>query len=639
MNISIKLSNDYELKLNPDTVIEWVKENTFFERDVKLSGQFTYPFSVSRKENSFALGFPDVVESGFEAKPSAAEIIYKGNLFYKGQINILDWDDLSIYISIGRNTKTINSDAYIDELGLPTYIDICEFTNRNAERTLGFPERDYCFPQFVNSNEEVIDKYGSEVESKKIVNWQNGNIEDALGTELVIPHFFLMSSIREIFKTFGYTLKSSLVSKAYYMKKAIFNTTVPESNADTYSSGIYKLSVREGGAYCQCMRFKSELIIPVGTVYKLRVVEWNDTSIVAQTDVTYTVSSGDVAGGTSQIMQSLKAAMNSAVANLQFFQERYSGGISSPYNGYGFNVQFTTGNKIALVNQSDSIGSPSQLWGNGNRREPWVNPYNDTQKELECVINIFSFLDVQMKNHLPHLTVTAFLDLLKTTFNWMITLDEVSQSILIEERQAAINQSTPKDMSEYLLQDDEGRIEVEDNWVIVFSHDKSNDPLAEQVVDRAKNYPEYNIAPVNEIGVEGGILFQESLRNSNSGLFTMPHTSIEFGNYQDKKDFALRFLHVYGYVADSAGKKSVFCDNLGLTPDELYDLHYKTWHQLMKRLNRESTFYFNFPFNELTMQQPTIWKCKHNIFAWKRITTYLHNNKDIQPSKVELYKI
>lgn len=639
MHIDIRLENEKTLWLDADAVIEWVRENMFFERDVKLRGQYTYPFSVNRTKNSEALGFPDVIEAQFQAESVGCVIYFKGNFFYKGQINVLDWDDERIYISVGRNKKQFDGEKYLDEMALPIFEDICDYATRNTERTLGYPDRAYCFPQYYNVNEDSLEKFGTSSGNYNIINWQQGNSENANGEEVVSPMFFWLSVLSEALKTFKFTMRSNLVNVDYFKKKVLFNPVVPSLATNTYESAIWKTAVFEDGLHVNCMRLKSELNIPVNTEYKVRVVEWKDSTIVNQTNVTYTVSALDIAGGTSQIMQSFKAAINSAVSNLIFYQERYTGGISSPFNGYGFKIKYNNGNKIALLNHSDNITNPNQLWGVGARRGGWSNPYKDEQTEVECSIKTFLYNDVQMAKHMPHITFSDFLNTSKDFFNLMISVDETNDELVVKQRKDEIDFSNIQDMTPFLLRQEEGRVDEEPNWVLEFDNDEGNDPLTETLPKRATNYEEANQAPFDVIGVGAGVLYQEELRNSNSGLRVQPKSDIALSDYDNIGSFGLRFLHVYGYVADSNGKKSVFADDLGLTPDELYTLHYKDWHELMKRMPRESTFYFDFGFNELKNILPTLWKAKHNLYAWKRITTYLHNTKGIMPSKVDLYKL
>ncbi len=635
MVIDIILENGKKLILEANTQIEWVRENMFFEKDVQLRGKFSYPFSINREANSEVLNFPDLIEAQLNAIKIGATVNIFGNEFYKGQINILDWDDTMINISISRNTDSFNTDLYIDELDLGVYVDIADFGSRNADRAKVYPEVDYAFPQFYNYNKENIEKYGTQANESTfiLVNWQNGNTEDALGEEIAIPMFYVLSVLDKILKNFGIALKSLLINNEDFKKKLIFNTTVPRD--DVQYVGTIHLNPDWNYTEYAMVFATEDLDIPVGTIYSFRVVEWNYSAIVNQFDVVYTVTSMDIAGGTSAILQSIRDEILTVATNTVVIGEYYTGTISRD-NPFGFNLQFNNGNRIAIVFREDNIVSVNQLTAGTTPGEP-----NElfTRQYLPYKIGTILFeTNVLLQKHLPHITVSEFLIALKNTFNLSIDMDELNDVMVVNFRNAYISDVLRQDFTYALLEGTEGNVEVPENIVIEMDNDSDRDELAKDLPITANNYPQASMSPSTVIQTNSGAPKIELLRNSNSGVRNQATVDMLFGDYIEKADFGLRFLHCHGYALDSAGFRSVFADNTGLTPNEVYTQYYKDWYELMLTLRKAPTYYFNFGMVELKSNLPAIWRVKYTDFVWKRMTTVIHNTKGILPTRVEGYR-
>ncbi len=635
MVIDIKLENGNKLILERNTQIEWVRENMFFEKDVELRGKYSYPFSINRMANSGVLNFPDLVEAQSDLIKIGCTIYLYGNEFYKGQLNVLDWDNSVINIAISRDTSAFNTDLFIDELDLGVYIDIADFGSRNTDREKVYPEVDYAFPQHYNYNKENLKSYGSQASESNyiLVNWQNGNVEDALGEEVAIPMFFVLSVLDKIFSYYGLSFITNLKSEADFKKKLIFNTTVPR--ADIQWVGFIHSQPDWNYTEYAIVFATEDLNIPVGTIYSFKVVEWNFGAIVNQFDVVYTVTSMDVSGGTIAIVQSIRDEILAVATNTAVIGEYYTGLISRD-NPFGFNLQFTTGNRIAIVFREDNIVSVNQLTAGTNPGES--NELFSRNYLPYKVGNIVFETDIEMKKHLPHITVSELLNSLKNTFNLHIELDEQNDRVVINFRKTLMNELEKKDFTYALLEVIEGLIEIPENISIVMNNDGDNDALAEDLQITANNYLEASKSPLKVMETNSGTPAVEYLRNSNSGFRNQPKVDMLLGDYVTKAEFGLRFLHCYGYVADSNGRKSVFADNTGLTPNDVYTQYYKDWYELMLTLKKAPTYYFAFGMNEIKGELPAIWKVKYTDFVWKRMTTIIHNTDGILPTKVEGYK-
>ena len=635
MVIDIILENGNKLLLDANTQIEWVRENMFFEKDVELRGKFSYPFSINRMANSGVLNFPDLIEAQSESIKVGCTIYLYGNEFYKGQLNVLDWDDFSINIAISRDTSAFNTDLYIDELDLGVYENIADFGSRNDDREKVYPEVDYAFPQHYNYNKENIKSYGTQAtESGYILaNWQNGNTEDALGEEVAIPMFYVLSVLEKILNYFGLSFISYLKSDTDFKKKMIFNTTVPR--AEIQYVGFIHNHIDWNYIEYAIIQATEELDIPIGTIYSFKVVEWNFGAIVNQFDIVYTVTSMDVAGGTSAILQSIRDEILLVATNTAVVGEYYTGVVSRD-NPYGFNLQFTTGNRIAIVFREDNIVSVNQLTAGTNPGES--NELFSRNYLPYKVGTILYETDIEMKYHLPHITVSEFLISLKNTFNLSIELDELNDRVLMNFRNRFISETLKKDFTYALIDVTEGLMETPENISIVMNNDGDNDELAVDLPITANNYPQASMSPSTVINTDSGSPAVKYLRNSNSGLRNQPTVDMLLGNYGEKAEFGLRFLHCYGYVADSNGRKSVFADNTGLTPNEVYTQYYKDWYELILTLKKAPTYYFAFGLNEIKGELPAIWRVKYTDFVWKRMTTIIHNTDGILPTKVEGYK-
>lgn len=635
MVIDIILDNGKKLLLDAETQIEWVRENMFFEKDVQLRGKYSYPFTINREANSEPLNFPDIIEAAVSDIKLGCRVLIYGTEFYKGQINVLDWDDGIINISITRDTTAFDTDQYIDELDLGTFMNIADFGNRNADRAKVYPEVDYAFPQFYAVNKETLKKIGSSNDSNYIIiNWQNGNSEDATGEEVAIPMFYLLSVIENVFANYKIALKSPLINDDDFKKKVVFNPVQPnllnyDFNAEVFNSADWNF-LHYGAISCH-----QDLLVQVGLIFTMRVVEWNFGAIVGQTNVTYSVSSGDFAGGTAGILQGMRDEILATVSNTAVISENYSGTISAS-NPYGFAIEFTTGNRMAIVYQEDNITSVSQLTLGANGGVE--NDLFTRQFIPFRPVGYAYHSEVLMKKHLPHITVSEFLNALKNNFNLAIELDEAKDIFYIDYRKSLMNTINMKDFTSRLIEGNEGFLETPENITITLDHDDSNDELTKTLQKTADNYPQASLEPITEIRTNAGTCFVELLRNSNSGVKNQPKVDSLLGTYTEPVDFGLRFLHCHGYVADSAGLKSVFADSTGLTANEVYTDYYKDWYEFVYSLVKAPTYYFDFGMIELKQQLPTIWRVKYTEFVWKRMTTIIHNTKGILPTKVEGYR-
>lgn len=624
MVIDILLNNGKHLKLPADLSIDWVQENMFFEDDVKLRSKYSYPFAIARKANSDALDWADVLQSRGKIVSRPCVIYVSGIQFYKGQINILDWTEDTINIAITRNTSEVDTSQYIDEIDLGSF-SIADYTNRNATRAKYYPEIGYAFPQFYEYNVESLTRFGASKtnEDYNIINWQNGDSQNADGTELVVPMFYLLYVIEKIFEKLNLTLKTPLFSDSWFNKILVFNPISPNStNPNCLELGAY--ASQGGYAVVNMLDKLTCFSIPVGAQIPIKVIEYNRYSITNITSFYHTVVTGDLAS-ISAFMTAIRTTFLANVTNATLIIEDFT--VDLPF----FMVQLTTGDEILVKEPRPT----------GEELDPITNPgFRYVRFRFFPFFNTSLVpLAVEPQRHLPHITLSSFLNSIKTQFNVAITLDEVNEVVRIDKRSSFLKQSNKPDYSSFLLDIKEGAPNEPINYRLIFDNDKDNDTLAENLPTTADNYPEAVKKPFTELSSEAGTLAIESLRNSNSGFRTMPKTDLPIGDYNETVIFKLRFLHLNGYVADSNGKMHVNADDNGLTPNEIYTNCYDEWYNSIKKMEKAPTMYFNFGLDILKNMTIGIWKVNHTDIMWKRITTSIHNTNGIQVSKVEGYKI
>jgi len=626
MVIDIVLSNGKTIYLDKDTQIDWVQENMFFEEDVKLRGKYSYPFSIDRAANSDALDFADVVSSYGAISKKSCVVNISGIQFYKGQLNILDWTDEKINVAITRNTEEVDTTKYIDELNLASFTGAAAYTHRNTDNPKSFPEVKMAWPQFYNYNEEVLKKYGISGSGVPIaiINFNNGNSEQLFGTELAIPMFYLYSVIDEIFKSMGITFKSEIYSDTFFKKVVIYNPILPGdtliSNYEAYFMLVNTTRFDVGATFV--LMNKLTFNPPIGALIEFDVIEYDGTGELVRTTVTYTVTSTDVSGGFSVLMPNIRDEVLTTVTGTTTISEDYTSTQPS------FSIGFTSGNQIKFINK----GTPVDI----------VDLFDTSLDFIDLFIDYSQTYTyspaVEMKNHLPHITISTFLNALKTEFNLGIYLDEVNEVVKIYRRTDVVKNNEKQDLTQFLLQITEGGPNTIPNYKFTFNHDSDNDLLTVDLQSVATN-AEAEIAPVTEISIEAGTLATENLRNSNTGFITQPKVNQELGDYANKVPFGLRFLFVNGYVADSNGQFLVSANNDGLLPNQIYHNQYEDWYDLIKKMRKAQTVYMDFGFDKVRSMGPGVWKLLNNDFLWKRITTPIHNTNGIQPSKVEGYKL
>lgn len=624
MVIDIVLNNGKHLALPADLNIEWVQENMFFEDDVKLRSKYSYPFSIDRTANSDALDWADVLQSRGKIARRSCIIYVSGVQFYKGQINILDWSDELVNIAISRNTDEVDTSQYIDEMNLGS-LSIADYTNRNATRAKYYPEIGYSFPQFYQYNVKALSKYGASKtnEDYNIINWQNGNSENADGTELVVPMFYLLYILDNIFSKVNLTLKTPLYSDSWFNKLLIFNPVTPnDTNPNCLELGAYALN--GGYAVINMMNKLTCFSVPVGTQIPIKVIEYNQYSITNTTSFYHTVISADLAS-ISAFMTAIRTTFLANVTNATLIAEDYT--IDVP----AFTVQLTTGDEILVKEPASSLNELNPVLNPGLRYSNYnFYPFFNT---------VLAYNAVNPSKHLPHITLSEFLNSVKTQFNLAIIIDEVNEVIRIQKRSDFLNKTIKVDYSEYLLNILEGAPNEIINYKLIFDNDIDNDVLANNLPSTADNYAEAAKKPFTELVTNAGTLAIENLRNSNTGFRDMPKVDMPMGDYNETVDFKLRFLYLNGYVADSNGKMHVNADNNGLTPNEIYTDCYEEWYTAIKKMEKAPTMYFSFGLDKLKSISNGIWKVEHNDFMWKRITTTINNTSGIQVSKVEGYKI
>ena len=626
MVIDIILSNGKKILLDKDIQIDWVQENMFFEEDVKLRGKYSYPFSIDREANSDALDFPDVISSNGKITKKGCVVNVSGIQFYKGQLNILDWTQEKINVAITRNTEEVDTTKYIDELNLASFSGAAAYTQRNTDNQKSFPEVKMAWPQFYNYNDEVLKKYGISGSGVPIaiINFNNGNSEQLFGTELAVPMFYLYSVIDEIFKALGITFKSEIYSDSFFKKVVVYNPILPgEALLSTYEAYFLLVNTARGDmASTFVLMDKLTFNPPLGALIEFDVIEYDGTGELNRTSVTYTVTSGDISGGFSVLMPNIRDEILTTVTGTSTVSEDYTSTQPS------FSIGFTSGSQIKFVNKGTEVDIVDLF----STELDFINLYIDYSQTYTYNPS------VEMKMHLPHITVSTFLNSIRTKFNLGIYLDEVNEVVKIYRRADVVKNNEKEDFTHLLLNINEGAPNTIPNYKFTFNHDSDHDLLTADLQSVATNI-EAEIQPVTEINIEAGTLATENLRNSNTGFITQPKVNQELGDYSNKIDFGLRFLFVNGYVADSNGQFLVSANNDGLLPNQIYQYQYKDWYDLIKKMKKAQTVYMDFGFDKVRSMGPGAWRLLNNDFLWKRITTTIHNTNGIQPSKVEGYKL
>lgn len=633
----VLLKTNKHLYLDAETQLEWVQENMFFEDDVKLRGSYSYPFSIDRKMNSDALEFIEEFANRTKITSHKCKILVYGNLFYKGQLNILDWTDVIFNVSITRETEDFNTDQYIDEMALGEYINAAGATNRNNTYNVYWPDVDYAFAQYKNYNEDTLQKYGNANSGSNeiIVNWRNGNAQNALNTDIVSPQFYLLGVFKKVFEKLGLRFRSSLIYNDYFKKLLVYNPIIPVTQIFNNCKFYSETGINEGGGldrYCMVYLLEnSNFNLNVGDILSFDIYGIAPDVVLNSYSINHTATVSNLSGGFATFMADLRANIISTVPNSFLMSEDYTTFSEYPY----FIIGMTTNSHLIIRSKGFTLDFNTIY----NRGGVFILYLESFPIFPDFRTNFPYASPVKMQKHLPHITVSGFLQAAKNEFNLAITLDEVNDRIVIEPRNSCLDRTQIKDFTTYLIDALEGAPNVVPNYVIVCDHDKDSDKMADSLAISADNYAEATKMPKTELPTNAGTLATATLRNSNSGIGIMPHVNQEMGDYFKGVNFSLRFLHLVGYSGDTSGFGYVKADNVGLTANEIYTEYYAAWYNAIKRMDKAHTKYLNLPIEELKNLKPRLWLLKNQEFMWKRCSTIIHNTRGVMATKVEGYKI
>ena len=620
--INILLRNGRSILLDEEQQIEWVQENMLWVDDVDLRGKYSFPFSISRTGNSDVLEFSDEMAVNNKVYSWPCTIKIGGNDFYKGQLNVLDWTDTEFNVAITRDTSSFDSSLYIDELDLPEYIGASEATARNADINKVFPEVDFVWPQIYNYNEDNIANFGlaGSYPGALIENYRNGDSETALGGEVIVPHFYLIQVLTKVLQAFNLNLKSQLVTDPYFIRLLINNSTIPVANvvhSCFLKSEKVTWDIKKNSVFLQN---PGTFSVPSGAVFSFDIYELDSVGAVVNTfTFSLTTTAPDVATYTD-FMHFLRDGMLANATGATLFTQDYT--AVNPY----YTLYFASGNEM-------------DIRAEGTTRDQW-NYFNG--RDSKYLTSDFGFSltysDVQMRYHLPHITVSTFLNSIKNFFNLSITLDERNSQVQIVKRNDIISNVNKPNYTNLLLEQNEGIAYKTPNYRINFNNDSDVDSDTKFLSDHANNYPEHVMVPLNQIDTEAGILLTATLKNSTTGDGEMPRRNQKLGFYGGKETFGLRFLYYHGNVADTNSQYYAMANTDLLTPNEIYTTYYKKWYDLLRRISKAPTLYINFGLAEINDLPLGPWQVQNSEYYWKRCTTIIHNTRGILVTKVEGYK-
>jgi hypothetical protein len=619
-----------DLDLRPDTRIEWIVTNPFFEEDESFMAQLSLPFNLPLTANNQRLmGYAEELQVSNYDLSVGVNMLVDGVLFFRGRLNLLMPGSNGYQCSLGYDRAVIDTKRSIRDYNYGgARSGAGSAANRTAANLLSYPQTDFVWPHVWNTDPEKNAAYNGGNILINDFSFAGGTYQNK---ELAVPMPFLSYVMKTVFNEMGgIDVNGSFWESEDIKKKVIYNPVV----ANIMTSETVQLYLQYDPAFSfsntgnRNMRVgvanaASTYNVAVGGTIIIEIGEFPAGAYGPGTNhkFTYTIVAGDV-GNPQQFLQNLWAAF-----------------------------QALPGSAFTLASQDwANVDEPFFIFNEAYFVNPYVDTYYFTQN-ARLFLNytpagVYNYNDVLIAEHLPDMSVSDFANAIKDGFNLTLFYNSVANVITFTPRKTQLNTVKYKDYTAKTLTEYEKEVVRTAVMKFVFEND-TTDAMADAEADWcAKNSPSYDSPNAKEYRIPWGHVKRFSaMSNGLIGLWgtgDMAHVKQALGNYADVDvpDFNLRLMHWQGVVFDSTGvAKYPKGDDYFLTPDQIYTLWFKEWYEATI-VGREMTkFRIMLTLQDIVAFDPELkWKIRHNSYVWKEIRMPI-SMRGIEPSTVIAMRI
>jgi hypothetical protein len=641
--IEIKTLSGESFDLYPDTSITFERINPFFLEEAILISARSYNFSLplTPKNERLLRNFSNP-NSYLRDKPVVdVDVFFVGNLFMLAQMNVYQSPDDSVSVVLTRRYSQFRTEKLLRELEFENFSSVPgDNESLGTYFGLAYPDVPFALPQWYNDddNRPSIDPIDNNSGSRlKPVNWRNGAQEQYTNKDLLSPMFFLEWVIKEsVLQTGNLIATGSFFEMPWIKDKLIFNTTLTNigeeknklaiglrHNYGPRGFSVFLMHIEDLNNTAQNSRqrgaFANNLLdwydFTEGTEIYLRIFEM-DSSGTFQLNVTflnYTTTLADTLSPET-LANNLAAFISLTLANCVVFGPHFN-----DMKSISFSVRPTGPNKF------DAQGAVEFPAGSFLPNKARIN-----------FADFFLYSEIKPQNHLPNLTVGAFLNEIAKGCNLAIYLDDKGEKLRFEHK-PEILKSESIDVTPYLIKNYDKEMKDEMNLYLSYKRD-SSDVIATETeqIEEANNYLEHKKEPLTETTANFSTLVIREHANRRLAFFLSgqdPYVNVEsafvrmkFGDYENPETFGFRLVKYVAPVLDQGltGHFVLPCSNEELTPNEMYDIFFKDWYQIVKYSSRWFWFRFAFPVNFFLQFDPAkTWYILNNKYVWHTFKTTL----------------
>lgn len=617
-----------DLDLRPDTRIEWIMTNPFFEEDEAFVPQLSLPFNLPLTANNQRLmGYAEDLQVCDYDLSIGVSMLVGGVLFFRGRLNLLLPGSSGYQCSLGYDRAVIDTKRSIRDFNYGgARSGAGSAANRTAANNLFWPDTDFVWPHVWNVKEEGNEEYNGW--PLLINNYGTGNYADM---EIAVPMPFLAYVMREIFKEMGgIDVRGSFWESEDIKKKLIYNPVV----ANTAGTEKVKLYMEYDSNYHKhkivnrSMKVGIEdatlMVLAAGATITYELLEYTAGQyipLIYRTS-TYTVVLADV-GNSSQFLQNLWA-----------------------------NIQAIAGTAFSLTGQN--WADPDEPFFVFEEAKHYSSLTEDVEINGELVrrymnyvpSGTYSYNDVLIGKHLPDESVVDFTNGIKDGFNLTLFYNSVANTLTFTPRQTQLNTVRYEDYTDKLLVEYEKEVVRTDVLKFVFENDTTDGRRDADADWCAKNSPSWDSPNAKEFRIPWGHVKRFSgLNNGNIigpvGVGDMAMVNQKLWKYSDTDvpDFSLRLMHWNGMVPDSLSNDYPKGDDYFLTPDQIYTLWFKEWYEATIMGREMNKFKIMLGLRDIIDFDPELkWKIRHNSYVWKEVRTPI-TMKGMEPSTVIAMRI
>lgn len=643
--IEIKTLAGESFNLYPDTSITFERQNPFFFEDALLVSNRSFNFKIPRNPHNERLiknfGNPNAF---IDKDPGIdVDVLVAGNLYMKAQMNIYKSPADSYNVTLTRRYNAFRSDTNLRNIEFDDIHINGDNETLNTFYGATFPDIPFALPQWYNRMSHGIAISPLEENTyiqKRPINWHGGGLNNYDNKTYLSPAFYLEYIIKESVRKCGDLVATgSFFEKPWIKDKAIFNTTLTNIPEDEYrlcmvmhphwyrggfNVRLYHLDEAFGYGYRNARTIEKPFTdwynFRPGTTIEFTVHEMDrDFNILfGSTLVTYTTNAMDALDPTV-FMDNLALHISSFVPNC----------FTLPVGQYedkviGFNVIPIGSVGLHVVGNTENA------------------PGERTSHELAIIDfdYMYDYNEIEVNKHLPNITVGEMITAVTKGCNLSVFIDD-TRELLRFENKADILTAKSIILDEYLLSEIDREYKEAFFLQIKFQSDSNDEFLEEnEQQEIADNYPEMLKEPLTEVDVNFSTVL---MRNHANHRFTMsplagipfsyanaPMCEMKLGHYGEVEEFQFRIIKILGVSSDTFGYNFWGSSNEDLTPNEMFDIHFRDWNHIVKKPSRWFWMRFNFPIDFVSqLNLARTWYIMNNKYIWHTIRETINMDGDI----------